>query len=105
RAEVDGFSASPPVLVEVWAHIGVPKSAQKHKVLADALKLVWIDRRYLASRSRKVILFADAAAAAHFQGRSWMAAALRDLGIELLVEELPQETRQRVLAAQQRQYR
>ena len=46
RAEVDGYGESPPTLVEVWAHIGVPKSAQKHKVLADALKLVWIDRKY-----------------------------------------------------------
>ncbi len=105
RAEVDGFSESPAVLVEVWAHIGVPKSAQKHKVLADALKLVWIDRRYLGGQSRKIILFADAAAVAHFQGRSWMAVALHDLAIELLLEELPADVRERVLAAQQRQYR
>jgi hypothetical protein len=25
-----------------WAHQGPPKSAQKHKVLADAFKLAWI---------------------------------------------------------------
>ena len=105
RVEVDGFSETPPVLVEIWAHIGVPKGGQKHKVLADALKLVWIDRKYLAGRARKIILFADSVAIGHFQRRSWMGAALRDLGIELLVEELPDDIRREVIAAQKRQYR
>jgi hypothetical protein len=105
RIEVDGYSASPVVLVEVWAHIGPPKSAQKHKVLADALKLVWLDRRFWDGRSRKILLFADTAAARQFEGRSWMGAAIRDLGIELLTEELPAELRERVLVAQARQYR
>jgi hypothetical protein len=39
RVEVDGADASRTVLAECWAHQGPPKSAQKHKVLADAFKL------------------------------------------------------------------
>jgi hypothetical protein len=39
RVEVDGADASRAVLAECWAHQGPPKSAQRHKVLADAFKL------------------------------------------------------------------
>src|SRR4029453_224059 len=42
RVEVDGADAGRRVLVECWAHQGAPKAAQRHKVLADALKLPWI---------------------------------------------------------------
>lgn len=41
RIELDGFCETPPVLCEVWAHIGPPKSAQKHKVMMDAFKLLF----------------------------------------------------------------
>jgi hypothetical protein len=44
RVSVDGVSDDPAVLVEVWAHQGPPKSAQKAKVITDALNLIWIDR-------------------------------------------------------------
>jgi MarR family len=39
RVEVDGADADRSVLIECWAHQGPPKSAQRHKVLADAFKL------------------------------------------------------------------
>jgi hypothetical protein len=35
RVEVDGADASRTILAECWAHQGPPKSAQRHKVLAD----------------------------------------------------------------------
>src|SRR5580704_4926449 len=42
RDQVDGADAGRMVLAECWAHQGPPKSAQRHKVLADAFKLAWI---------------------------------------------------------------
>jgi hypothetical protein len=39
--EIDGVSAERSVLCEAWAHQGVPKSAQKAKVMTDALKLIF----------------------------------------------------------------
>ena len=42
RVEVDGADADRSILAECWAHQGPPKSAQRHKVLADAFKLTWI---------------------------------------------------------------
>lgn len=105
RVDVDGLSHDPPVLVEAWAHQGPPKPAQKAKVMTDALKLLWIERRLFPGGTRKVLALADASAASHFTGRTWMAAALRDLGIEVVVVELPADVRAGILAAQVRQFR
>jgi len=70
RVEVDGYSELPLILVEVWAHQGIAKSAQKAKVLTDALKLLWIEEVFLTDTARKILLLSDEAAAAHFRGKS-----------------------------------
>lgn len=103
--EFDGMSKDPPIVVEAWAHQGKPKSAQKNKVMTDALKMVWASRRLVAQDARKILLLADDEAASHFRGNSWMASALRDLGVDVEVVELPNELREAVLRAQERQYR
>jgi hypothetical protein len=106
HVEVDGADAARSVLVECWAHQGPPKSAQRHKVLADAFKLVWISTT-LYPRPDLVLCLSDQLAAAPFQpgSRSWAAKALQDLGISVAVVTLPDDQRQRVLDAQRRQYR
>jgi hypothetical protein len=106
RVEVDGADAARSVLVECWAHQGPPKSAQRHKVLADAFKLAWISST-LYPRPDLILCLSDPLAAAPFRpgGRSWAARAFQDLGISVSVVTLPEELRQRVLDAQRRQYR
>lgn len=105
RVSVDGVSDDPPVIAEIWAHQGPPKSAQKAKVITDALKLIWIDRVVFDGRARKILALADAAAAGHFTGRTWMATALMELGVEVRVVPLPDETRAKIRLAQERQFR
>jgi hypothetical protein len=106
RVEVDGADAGRTVLVECWAHQGPPKSAQRHKVLSDALKLTWISTT-IYPRPRLVLCMSDPRAAAPFvpTAKSWAAQALRDLGIAISVVELPADVRQMVELAQKRQYR
>ena len=104
RAEVDGVSTSPPVLVEAWTHQGPPKSAQKAKVMTDALKLVWIESAFLPG-ARKILLLSDDLAAGHFRGASWMSVALAHFGFEIRVVQLPPAHRASVRAAQDRQFR
>ena len=102
--ELDGTCQSPLILCEAWAHQGSPKSAQKNKVLADALKLLYMER--IASKTaRKILLFADKGAARRFQGENWMASALEAFGIEIQVIELPHEIQEAVKKAQKRQNR
>lgn len=104
--EVDGADAGRTVLVECWAHQGAPKPAQRHKVLSDVLKLTWIATT-IYPRPRLVLCMSDPRAAAPFQptARSWAARALQDLGVTILVVVLPDEVRELIEAAQQRQYR
>ncbi|MEU8110849.1 hypothetical protein [Micromonospora sp. NPDC048947] len=105
RVEVDGADENLTVLVEAWAHQGPPKSAQKHKVLADAFRLMFVASS-LPTSPRLVLCLSDPEAAHHFTtARSWAAAALRGFGLAVEVVELPTEVRSDILAAQQRQYR
>lgn len=103
RVELDAASEDLSVLVEVWAHQGPVKSAQRSKVLTDAFKLAFAGRE-LGGTRRLILLLSDEEAARKFAG-GWPAAALRQSGIEIVVVELDAATRQRVRAAQARQYR
>jgi hypothetical protein len=102
--ELDGFAESPLILCEAWAHVGPPKSAQKHKVMTDAFKLLFASS-LLGRDSRRILLFGDHEAAKHFQGTSWMAQCLRDYGIEVQVVDMSPDLKAKVLDAQARQYR
>ena len=106
RVVVDGADESRTVLAECWAHQGSPKSAQRHKLLADAFKLAWIATT-LNPRPQLILCLSDPAAAAPFipGGRSWAARALQDHRIAVCVVDLPDDLRQRLLEAQRRQYR
>ena len=97
--------AERSVLVECWAHQGTVKAAQRHKVMTDALKLTWVASR-LPVRPRLLLCMSDPVAAAPFTtARSWAATAFRDLGVEVRVVSLDDETRTGVRDAQTRQYR
>ncbi|GAA3230356.1 winged helix-turn-helix domain-containing protein [Actinocorallia longicatena] len=105
RAEVDGVDEGVTVLVEAWAHQGPPKTGQKHKVLADALKLLYLSSN-LGTSPRLILCLGDPEAAAAFTGtRTWAALALRDLGVEVHTVVLPDDVRAALRAAQRRMYR
>ncbi len=102
--QVDGFSKDPRVACEAWAHQGEAKSAQKDKVTKDIFKLVFV-RELMQADTRLILLFSDQAATKFLRGRSWRAQAMRSLGVEIEVVDVPVEVRNRVIAAQKRQYR
>jgi hypothetical protein len=104
RVEIDGVCNDPPILVEVWAHQGPPKPAQRNKVLADALKLAYV-RDTLENHYRTVLCFTDESAVAPFRGTSWGSAALTHFGLETHVVDVGAEWRRRIRDAQTRQYR
>jgi hypothetical protein len=102
--ELDGFaSGRPPILCEAWAHVGRPKPAQKNKVLADALKLVWVEKECFPEGAEKYLLFGDETAARHFKDLAWASRALAALCVVVRVYEFEKERRGRLLDAQHRQ--
>lgn len=104
RVEIDGADKDLTVLVECWAHQGSAKVAQKYKLVNDAVKLHWIAST-MQPPPRRILCVSDAAAVRHLRGRSWQGHAIRDLGVEIIVVELPEEVRTAVAAAQLRQFR
>jgi hypothetical protein len=100
--EVDGVNTEQRVICEIYCRIGRLLPAQKKKIAADILKLM-VTERVLAGRWRKILCFADAGAAGEVRGRSWLAKAVALEGIEILVLDLPAETRASIVAAQARQ--
>jgi len=73
--------------------------------MTDAIKLLLVERVLFPGGARKILALTDEGAAAHFRGRSWMAEALREFGVEVMVVELPEDTRDRIRQAQRRQFR
>lgn len=99
--QVDGAADDQSVFVEVFGHQGALKGAQKHKVAADALKLITIGRS--RPGADLVIAFADEKAAAYATRGTWLAEALKTWGIDVVVVELGEDVRNGIRAAQARQ--
>lgn len=105
RVELDGADEPLGVLVEIWAHQGPVKGAQRLKVLTDAFKLSWVAGR-IGGHPRLIICMSDDEPASYFRSeRSWPSQALRDCGITIEVVDLPDAARAAVAAAQARQFR
>ena len=98
----DGVDLERKLVVEVFARVGRLKPAQAHKVKADILKLAYL-RKLLGPDWRVVFCFVDREAAAFLLGKSWAARAAQDFGVEVVIQALPDDVRDRVMAAQVRQ--
>lgn len=101
---LDAYCEDPLVICEAWAHQGPPKSAQKMKIMNDAMKLL-AARRIVGEHARAILLFADDEAASRFGRKTWHATALAESRIEVMVARLPDDLRADIRTAQTRQYR
>lgn len=97
HVDIDGTDAGRTVLVACWTQQGRPTAEQEHRLLADALKLSWIAAAF-QPRPRIVLCFGDQHAAEPFlpAGAAWAGHALRDLGMSVVVVDLPDEVRSRM---------
>ena len=103
--KLDAFAPGPPpVLVEVFAHVGPSKSGQRHKVANDMAKLLLAERR-LGVLCRKVIAVIDRAAVARHE-RGWGGEFAKAFGLEAIVVpgfEVRHDAMRAVQARQRRQ--
>ncbi len=98
----DAIDLSNKVIVEAYARIGPVKGGQLHKIKGDILKLALIGKK-LGKEWRKIMCFASDEAAKYVQGKSWVATAAREFGIEIYVTHLSEEQTEKVVSAQKRQ--
>lgn len=102
RVQVDAASADEQVLVEIFARQGALKGGQVKKVTQDAFKLLTLKRD--RPNARLYLAFASAEAAAYVSNpKGWITEALRLWGIDVLLVDVPSDTRKALLAAQARQ--
>jgi len=98
----DAIDPVNKVIVEAYARVGEVKGAQQHKIKGDILKLALIEKK-LGKGWRKIMCFASDEAAKYVQGKSWVAEAAREFGVEIIVVHLPDEQKNNVISAQKRQ--
>jgi hypothetical protein len=96
---VDGINREHRFICEVYSRVGKLQAAQVEKVASDILKLTFIEQR-LGGSWRKAVCFVDEMAADTLRNRSWLAAAAKAAGIEVVVVDLSPQTREAVLKAQ-----
>jgi hypothetical protein len=101
RVEVDGATPGENVLVEVYARQGSLKGAQLKKIAQDILKLALVRTEPGRESTRAVIAFASQEA--HDSISGWLRQAAITFGVELTVVEIPEELRDRIRHAQDRQ--
>lgn len=103
--QVDGYSENPPILCEIFARIGKMKSAQRDKVCKDILKMLLIEK--LSNKKfKKYIVFADSETYNSFlTEKSWYQGLNNAIGIEFYFVNLSKSLKQKIKAAQIKQYR
>lgn len=81
--EVEGTDVAGTVVVQFVLNTGAVRSSLRNKVAADLFKLVWI--RTSAIQGARAVLCVSPTVATLLAGRGWLAAAARDLDIEVVV--------------------
>jgi len=104
RMQLDGFQDGDlPICVEIWAHQGPAKSAQRAKVMKDMCKLLYVEK-LLGRPCRKILAVSDPQCLG-FLDNSWQGQFAAEFGIERIVVPMSVDMRERVRQAQTRQYR
>lgn len=100
--EIDGYSENPPVLCEVYSHIGKLKRAQYQKVLTDALKIIYVEKK-LSKNFNKILAFVDGDAARCFETGTWYAECIKEFNIVVKTVSINDSLRRKIIEAQKRQ--
>ena len=99
--EVDAMAPDGSVFGEIFARQGALKGGQRHKVAADALKLITLGRT--RPSAELFLAFADEQAAAYASKGTWLSEALVLWNVKVLVVDLDETVRDGIRAAQLRQ--
>lgn len=101
--EVDAYCKEPKVLVEIYAHIGELKSAQKHKIANDLLKFAAV-RHTPGFWQHSRLIFACASRQVQRGIRDcWLAAASELFEVEIILLDIGKNAEFTLRMAQQRQ--
>ena len=96
----DFYSEEFSIVGEIFAHIGKPKKAQDNKISNDILKMLLLDK-ISGKQYRKIIAVCDKKEMKKLMGQSVLAESIRQFGIEVILVELDEDMRNKILKAQE----
>jgi len=102
KVNFDGIDVNNKIVCEIYSHQGKLKSAQKHKVSHDILKLITIEKE-IGGTWRKLLIFSDEQVSRIFSGKSWVSSSISLFNIEIVTLPLLSEHREILLSVQKRQ--
>ena len=91
--------------MEIWAHVGKAKSAQRNKVLADVLKMALVSdfKKKEGFEVESYFAFVDNKAQKVLEGDSWGALAAKHFGVTPIKVDLDTATLEKIKTAQESQ--
>ena len=96
----DFYSEEFSIVGEIFAHIGKPKKAQDNKISNDILKMLLLDK-ISGKQYRKIIAVCDKKEMKKLMGQSVLAESIRQFGVEVILIELDEDMRNKILKAQE----
>ena len=96
----DFYSEEFSIVGEIFAHIGKPKKAQDNKISNDILKMLLLDK-ISGKQYRKIIAVCDKKEMKKLMGQSVLAESIRQFGVEVILVELDEDMRNKILEAQE----
>ena len=100
--EPDFYSESAGVIGEIHTHLGKLKSAQRHKVAADILKMTMYEK-VIGKTLRKYIVVCSEEEYKQLQGNSHLAYAIRVFDVKMMYYPLNDVQKQMLSDAMQKQ--
>ena len=96
----DFYSEEFSIVGEIFAQIGKPKKAQDNKISNDILKMLLLDK-ISGKQYRKIIAVCDKKEMKKLMGQSVLAESLKQFGVEVILVELDEDMRTKILKAQE----
>ena len=96
----DFYSEEFSIVGEIFAHIGKPKKAQDNKISNEILKMLLLDKNS-GKQYRKIIAVCDKKEMKKLMGQSVLAESIRQFGVEVILVELDEDMRNKILKAQE----
>ena len=87
KYEFDFYNEQRKIIGEVYAGIDNLSPGAKRKVITDCFKLVTAEKK-LGVKCDKRIVFIDEKIKKHFEGKSWIANAIKQFEIKLFLEKI-----------------
>jgi hypothetical protein len=100
--DIDGYNDEYKIMVEVFARIGKLDAAHYEKLANDILKLK-LTEDILGIPYNKYIALCGESAEKYLLGSSWKAFAIKHYGFKVIRIDLPSESREMIISAQQNQ--